>query len=226
VRYLVPLGDGRESHIVEAYPSVWFDYSLEDMSRFVSCPECTGWDWVVPELKVEPVPVPVESPDDWVTQDLVPFRPLVDQVQWLDRDGESLMEWQTFEYSFDKSHGYTNSSGLRLCLRCQRRDLPVPATCWRCGVSLLTLGTTRCDCKGYWAERTLPDPTPATPAEVAVAVEVTPEVEAEPMVSFTIAEWHMLSDIIGSLVDGSNPFRDTWFRLNRSVNETRARIGR
>jgi len=72
----------------------------------------------------------------------------------------------------------------------------------------------------------LPDPTPATPAEVAVEVEVTPEVEAEPMVSFTFAEWHMLSDIIGSLLHGSNPFRDTWFRLNRSVNETRARIGR
>ena len=82
-----------------------------------------------------PASVPVESPDDWVTQDRVPARVGIDERRWIRKDVKTtipdLANWKDcFEASAcfrDKAvNGFEhpNEPGLFLELRCRRRDLP------------------------------------------------------------------------------------------------------
>lgn len=79
---------------------------------------------------VEPVkaaePVPVESPDDWVTQDRVPARVGVDEEYWSNwRQGAwSAVSAGQMSYSRKMSHGDVDRIGDKLSLRCRRKDLP------------------------------------------------------------------------------------------------------
>lgn len=81
-----------------------------DWSDWHHEPDCTGWDWQ---------PAPVESPDDWVTQDRVPPRQGVDQCRWEPSDKFRLVagEWETM-------HGGKLANGWQLEVRCRRKDLP------------------------------------------------------------------------------------------------------
>jgi hypothetical protein len=72
---------------------------------------------------------PVESPDDWVTQDRVPFREGIDQRRWIDKHGNVV---NRFNWTNDVcsslsgcSHGYISSHQQRLEIRCRRKDLPL-----------------------------------------------------------------------------------------------------
>jgi hypothetical protein len=109
-------------------------------------PSCTGFDWVEPPVVADPneerhrhymaeqlgicpgVQKPVESPDDWVTQDRVPFRYKTDQFRWVDRNGSVIYDWATVESSVDdgveRTDGETHPSGDRFEVRCRRKDLP------------------------------------------------------------------------------------------------------
>jgi hypothetical protein len=73
---------------------------------------------------------PVESPDDWVTQDRVPARPGIDQRAYADATRVTL--WEDAEcLTWDKPamHG-TKINNTTLEIRCRRKDLPAkqPAT--------------------------------------------------------------------------------------------------
>ena len=68
-------------------------------------------------------PEPVESPDDWVTQDRVDPRDGVDYVRWSNfKEGHWVLasgDW------VNEKHGYVDKEdGSRLEVRCRRRDLP------------------------------------------------------------------------------------------------------
>ena len=73
---------------------------------------------------------PVESPDDWVTQDRVPARPRMDKCWWAppDADQSEFRWWRCFEggSAEGKMHGlkigYDSASVLHI--RCLRNDLP------------------------------------------------------------------------------------------------------
>ena len=75
-------------------------------------------------LVQKPAPVePVESPDDWVTQDRVPPRHSIDQVQWSNwhrsKWVDAVGKWEGEQHGFiDKD----DESTLRV--RCRRKDLP------------------------------------------------------------------------------------------------------
>jgi hypothetical protein len=69
-------------------------------------------------------PFPVESPDDWVTQDRVPVRVGADEVAWFWHDKQKLGPWNISKGMWDNSqHGnkYTNAT---LHVRCRRKCLP------------------------------------------------------------------------------------------------------
>jgi hypothetical protein len=73
---------------------------------------------------------PVESPDDWVTQDRVPARPGIDQRAYA--DGTRVTLWEDAKcLDWDKPamHG-TKINNTTLEIRCRRKDLPAkqPAT--------------------------------------------------------------------------------------------------
>ncbi len=68
-------------------------------------------------------PEPVESPDDWVTQDRVPDRPGIDEYRW-NEDGCSGSEWrQSRKNQVAFLHG-TRQDNCTFEVRCRRRDLP------------------------------------------------------------------------------------------------------
>lgn len=78
-------------------------------------PYCTGWDWK-----------PVESPDDWVTQDRVPARPGIDERAWQHGECTSAMEWKdssVLGWEQKPMHGHIIEKSI-LHLRCRRKDLP------------------------------------------------------------------------------------------------------
>ena len=68
---------------------------------------------------------PVESPDDWVTQDRVPARVGIDSQNWLPVWGEG--KWRDITHGDSakgKRHGYIDGMRDTLSLRCRRKDLP------------------------------------------------------------------------------------------------------
>ena len=68
---------------------------------------------------------PVESPDDWVTQDRVPPRHGIDQVQWSDWESSLWVNLPRGWYP-PKIHGYRDEEDdTVLSVRCRRKDLPV-----------------------------------------------------------------------------------------------------
>lgn len=115
-----PMDDGTAIIVHNEAGFIW-TVSPEKFEAWTHVVNCEGWDWVVPEQ-----PQPVEDPDEWVIQDRVPVRTSCDQVMWI-KDGKSVTG---FAYSFRNSasdgrmHGYTESSGYQLHVRCRRRDLP------------------------------------------------------------------------------------------------------
>ena len=70
-------------------------------------------------------PEPVESPDDWVTQDRVPDRPGIDQWRWV-YGGKSEGDWRDTRSDSDiyLKHGYVDAAMDRFEVRCRRKDLP------------------------------------------------------------------------------------------------------
>lgn len=69
--------------------------------------ECDSFDWHT---------APVESPDDWVTQDRVNCR-RCDQIRWIRHDGTVQIDWQPVDKALhDLWHGHIE--------RCRRKDLP------------------------------------------------------------------------------------------------------
>ena len=67
---------------------------------------------------------PVESPDDWVTQDRVPAREAIDQRRFLYPCG-MIGEWQAVgKYSKGMMHK-SLAEGDTVEVRCRRRDVPV-----------------------------------------------------------------------------------------------------
>jgi hypothetical protein len=103
--------------------------------------------------------IPVESPDDWVTQDRVPARPGIDQRSYA--DDTTLSRWQDAEcLNWDKPamHG-TKINKTTLQLRCRRKDLPVESppimNCPDCG-EFRGHGHDDC-CPMAWVEITDPE---------------------------------------------------------------------
>ena len=68
-------------------------------------------------------PQPVESPDDWVTQDLVPSRRGIDELNWI-FSGERHGGWVPFRNGPPITHGVTDKCGDIGQVRCRRRDYP------------------------------------------------------------------------------------------------------
>ena len=71
-------------------------------------------------------PEPVESPDDWVTQDRVPARVGIDSEHW---SNWGVYEWHVIgpkQISAQRKmmHGNVDEQEDTLSLRCRRRDLP------------------------------------------------------------------------------------------------------
>ncbi len=69
---------------------------------------------------------PVESPDDWVTQDRVPARK-GDQVRWSNWTGKDRWYevWEDSYRKYEARHGWVDpADGLTLSVRCLRKDLP------------------------------------------------------------------------------------------------------
>ncbi len=71
-------------------------------------------------------PEPVESPDDWVTQDRVPARVRTDQEHWSNWDADEWYRVRPDQISSRQKmlHGDVDALGYTLSLRCRRRDLP------------------------------------------------------------------------------------------------------
>jgi hypothetical protein len=99
-------------------------------------PDCDSFDWQ-PEVftqeeltaSYQAIPAadlpPVESPDDWVTQDRVPPRHGIDQVQWSDWESSLWVNLPRGWYP-PKIHGYRDEEDdTVLSVRCRRKDLPV-----------------------------------------------------------------------------------------------------
>jgi len=72
-------------------------------------------------------PHPAESPDDWVTQDVVRARPEIDQRAYqYDTDPEAGLQWDMagqMKWDPMPMHG-ERGNGLTVHLRCRRRDYP------------------------------------------------------------------------------------------------------
>lgn len=67
---------------------------------------------------------PVESPDDWVTQDVVPDRYGIDQWRWKDyRDGSASIWYDSTQPTLSRKHGALHA-GETFEVRCRRKDLP------------------------------------------------------------------------------------------------------
>lgn len=76
-------------------------------------PDCTGWDWE---------PEPMESPDDWVVQDRVPARAVIDERRFHEKDYRG--EWMPVgKYSAGMENG-KQYEGAMIEVRCRRKDLP------------------------------------------------------------------------------------------------------
>lgn len=74
-------------------------------------------------------PEPVQSPDDWVTQDVVPFRPNLDQRRWVTVTGGVACDWEFVDEITTAQpvvHGALNKCSNRLEIRCRRKHLPQP----------------------------------------------------------------------------------------------------
>jgi hypothetical protein len=80
--------------------------------------------------QAEALLTPVESEDDWVTQDVVPARLGIDKCWWGDITQPVNEMWTASSGSSaeGKSHGYLNRSGIMLSVFCRRRDLPKTQT--------------------------------------------------------------------------------------------------
>ena len=67
---------------------------------------------------------PVESPDDWVTQDRVPPRHGIDQVQWSDWESSRWI-YAGGDWHLPEVHSYRDEEDdTVLHVRCRRKDLP------------------------------------------------------------------------------------------------------
>ena len=77
--------------------------------------DCDSFDWQ---------PEPVESPDDWVTQDRVPDRPGIDQ--WTRTWNGTQQCWEASLSNEERyMHGHDCAdTGSVFQVRCRRRDLP------------------------------------------------------------------------------------------------------
>ena len=85
--------------------------------------QCSEYDIDLVAEYVEPDPL--ESPDDWVTQDRVPARVGVDSQNWMPMWGEG--KWRDITHgdaAKGKRHGYVDGMRDKLSLRCRRKDLP------------------------------------------------------------------------------------------------------
>lgn len=74
---------------------------------------------------------PLESDDDWVTQDVVPIRVGVDEFRYVCEDGSlyggrDFMLSQQNDNFHQNVHGWIDQKGDRIELRCRRKDLPKP----------------------------------------------------------------------------------------------------
>jgi hypothetical protein len=88
---------------------------------------CVGEQWLtdnpeaVERIAAPPVTAAIESPDDWVTQDRVPYRSGVDECRW--SDSEKWLSGQSGVSTY--RHGQAGPSyGNGFQIRCRRRDLP------------------------------------------------------------------------------------------------------
>jgi len=81
-----------------------------------------GSEYVTHIEQIHP-PQPVESPDDWVTQDLVPSRRGIDELNWI-FSGERHGSWVPFRNGPPITHGVTDKCGDIGQVRCRRRDYP------------------------------------------------------------------------------------------------------
>ena len=111
---------------------VEFCVMCDDLSAkaHARCNDCT-------EFALDAVRAPVESPDDWVTQDRVPVR-LADEIQW---SGMASL-WHKISKQGDVfrnklKHGSVTKDRGTLSVRCRRKDLPpvespkrVPVRLW------------------------------------------------------------------------------------------------
>jgi hypothetical protein len=142
----------------QAGDEIWFATRREWSLRENLNPFINGWHY---RRRIEP-PKPVESPDDWVTQDRVPPRSGVDQVRWA--------EMHDWAYAMGIWVSMPSDKYLQgtLQVRCRRKDLPRqngPESCAICGVFPPIEGNIACkDCVQYAHESAgcPPDPTPKT----------------------------------------------------------------
>ena len=71
---------------------------------------------------------PAEDPEEWVVQDRVTARRIVDEERWLHRDGKVYIDWRKVyigNTSYNMMHGQFDGKE-KLELRCRRKDLPKP----------------------------------------------------------------------------------------------------
>ena len=93
--------------------------SISDKSEWKHLPDCDSFYWR---------PEPVESPEDWVTQDRVPARPGIDQRAYLhamdsEVDPDGWMDAKEMCWNQMPMHGH-RVNGMTIQLRCRRKDLP------------------------------------------------------------------------------------------------------
>lgn len=80
----------------------------------------------------KPVETAIESPDDWVTQDQVPVRPVLDKCWW-GSDAPPVDSWwdpASGGGSHGMKHGDKHPMGHALNVACRRSDLPDPGEGW------------------------------------------------------------------------------------------------
>lgn len=120
----------------------WVDPYWPPVTTTVKIAKSWGWEQFRCLLKDAPPELvamaskPAEDPDEWVTQDRVPYRKELDQCKW-----DNFEEWLSFQDVYPSyRHGFRGVSGQTLQVRCRRRDLPPmpkkPKTETECEVSL------------------------------------------------------------------------------------------
>lgn len=131
----IAFGSGKNKYYIRRLSSTAFEYVYADRT------EGTRLEWglgeadairigawkQVSQAEAESLvkkPSPVESPDDWVTQDRVGARPGIDERRFLYTAESYTGMWQDVgKYSSGMLHN-SRADGDTVELRCRRRDLP------------------------------------------------------------------------------------------------------
>jgi hypothetical protein len=111
-----------ETKLTAVLPDGWRSVTkAEALARVKAPAPVESIPAAVDHTPAPPVTAAIESPDDWVTQDRVPYRSGVDECRWI--DSEKWLSGQSGVSTY--RHGQAGPSyGNGFQIRCRRRDLP------------------------------------------------------------------------------------------------------